>query len=413
MTILYNISVFIATVGLRLVSLFHPKIKLFIEGRDKTSAILQKKIKPTDSVIWFHCASLGEFEQGRPVIEKTKTNFPNHKIVLTFFSPSGYEVRKNYEFADAVVYLPLDTKKNAKQFLHLVHPDFCVFVKYEFWPNLLTQLQKNAVPTILISGIFRENQSFFKFYGTWMRKKLLAFTHFFVQDQQSIKLLKSIGIQNVSLSGDTRFDRVFDIVNQSNQLGFIEIFKNNQLTLVAGSTWDKDEEMLVNYINNQALQDEKFIIAPHNIRPEEIRNLKLKIKSNVVCYSQYNLEDLKKAQVFIIDTVGILTKVYSYADISYVGGGFNNGIHNILEPATYGVPVIIGPKYHKFNEATELIKRQGCIVVKNNNDFYNLMKDLKNDNYRIRIGTNAKEYIKSNIGATNIIVHFFINMLNK
>lgn len=413
MTILYNISFFITTVVLKLASLFHPKIKLFIEGRDKTVAILQEKINPSDNVIWFHCASLGEFEQGRPVIEKTKANFPNYKIVLTFFSPSGYEVRKNFELADAVVYLPLDTIKKTKQFLQLAHPDLCVFVKYEFWPNLLTQLHKNAIPTLLISGIFRKNQPFFKFYGTWMRKKLLAFTHFFVQDQQSVKLLKTIGILNVTLSGDTRFDRVVEIVKQPNQLEFIELFKNNQLTLVAGSTWDGDDDLLVNYINERATTDEKFIIAPHNINPDAIKKIQLNLKSNAVCYSSFRIEDLKDAQVFIVDTIGILTKVYSYADIAYVGGGFNNGIHNVLEPATFGIPVIIGPKYQKFNEAIGLISKKGCFVVRSKDEFYKKMTDLKEENYRNQIGNNAKTFINSNVGATNLIVDFMVNMIKR
>lgn len=413
MTILYNFSIQLTLIILKIAAFFNPKIKLFMDGRAETFSILKKKLIPTDRVIWFHCASLGEFEQGRPVIEKTKLKFPNHKIVVTFFSPSGYEIRKNYNLADAVVYLPFDTIKNVKKFLELTNPELSVFVKYEFWPNLLSQLNKRAIPTILISGIFRENQTFFKFYGSWMRKKLTSITHFFVQDQTSERLLKSIGFSNTTISGDTRFDRVYEIVNQSNSIDFIEIFKNNQFTLVAGSTWNADENMLVEYINKKAKPDDKFIIAPHNINQEAIQQLKSNIKTKTICFSNYKKNELKEAQVFILDTIGLLTKVYSYADIAYVGGGFNNGIHNILEPATFGIPVIIGPKYQKFKEATELIQKNGCVVVENMHEFNETLLNFEDGKYRKQVGNNAKKYIESNIGASDLIVDFMVNMVKK
>ncbi|MBS3992148.1 MAG: 3-deoxy-D-manno-octulosonic acid transferase [Bacteroidetes bacterium] len=413
MTILYNFSIQLTLIILKIAAFFNPKIKLFMDGRAETFSILKKKLIPTDRVIWFHCASLGEFEQGRPVIEKTKLKFPNHKIVVTFFSPSGYEIRKNYNLADAVVYLPFDTIKNVKKFLELTNPELSVFVKYEFWPNLLSQLNKRAIPTILISGIFRENQTFFKFYGSWMRKKLTSITHFFVQDQTSERLLKSIGFSNTTISGDTRFDRVYEIVNQSNSIDFIEIFKNNRFTLVAGSTWNADENMLVEYINKKAKPDDKFIIAPHNINQEAIQQLKSNIKTKTICFSNYKKNELKEAQVFILDTIGLLTKVYSYADIAYVGGGFNNGIHNILEPATFGIPVIIGPKYQKFKEATELIQKNGCVVVENMHEFNETLLNFEDGKYRKQVGNNAKKYIESNIGASDLIVDFMVNMVKK
>lgn len=413
MTVLYNFSIQLTLIILKIAAFFNPKIKLFMDGRAETFSILKKKLIPTDRVIWFHCASLGEFEQGRPVIEKTKLKFPNHKIVVTFFSPSGYEIRKNYNLADAVVYLPFDTIKNVKKFLELTNPELSVFVKYEFWPNLLSQLNKRAIPTILISGIFRENQTFFKFYGSWMRKKLTSITHFFVQDQTSERLLKSIGFSNTTISGDTRFDRVYEIVNQSNSIDFIEIFKNNQFTLVAGSTWNEDENMLVEYINKQAKPDDKFIIAPHNINQEAIQQLKSNIKTKTICFSNYKKNELKEAQVFILDTIGLLTKVYSYADIAYVGGGFNYGIHNILEPATFGIPVIIGPKYQKFKEATELIQKNGCVVVENMHEFNETLLNFEDGKYRKQVGNNAKKYIESNIGASDLIVDFMVNMVKK
>ncbi len=411
MSVLYNIFIYCISVLIKLLTPFHPKLKLFVEGRNQTFSILKAKINPTDQVIWFHCASLGEFEQGRPVIEKVKQLYPTHKIVISFFSPSGYEVRKDYDKADAVVYLPLDTQKNATQFIALVHPSIAIFVKYEFWPNLLNQLKKKNIHTILISGIFRENQVFFKSYGRWMRNKLSIFSHFFVQDENSKKLLNDIGFNNVTLSGDTRFDRVFEIVNQQNKLDFLDDFTNNQYTLVAGSTWPDDEKMLANYINKYATSEDKFIIAPHNINPIAIQKLQKDLCVKSVLYSNYQQNELKNAQVFIVDTIGILTKVYSYADVAYVGGGFTNGIHNILEPATFGVPIIIGPKYQKFKEAIDLVNLEACMVAQNNIDFEKMLPQLKNSEDRKEIGEKAKNYIKFNVGATDLIIGYMSKII--
>jgi len=411
MSVLYNLFVNLVSVLLKLIALFNPKIKLFMDGRKQTFPILKEKIKPNDSVIWFHCASLGEFEQGRPVIEKVNQIYPNHKIVLSFFSPSGYEVRKNYKVADAVVYLPLDTKKNVYQFIDYVHPEIAVFVKYEFWPNLLNQLKKKEITTILISGIFRENQIFFKSYGAWMKNKLQLFTHFFVQDDSSKKLINSIGIENVTISGDTRFDRVSEIVNQNNHLDFIHEFKDNKITLVAGSTWADDDKLLINYINNHSTENDKFIIAPHNINTDSIKKIQSELKVKSVLYSNYQTNELKTARVFILDTIGILIKVYSYADIAYVGGGFTNGIHNILEPATFGIPIVIGPKYHKFNEALEMVAENACLAVNNKEEFNNVLDDLKNEILSAKIGNQAKNYVKSRIGATNLILNYISNII--
>lgn len=412
MSELYNLFINCISVLLRLVAPFNLKLKLFVDGRSHTFSILKEKIKLKDKVIWFHCASLGEFEQGRPVIEKFKQLYPTHKIVISFFSPSGYEVRKDYDKADAIVYLPLDTNKKVKQFINLIHPEIAIFVKYEFWPNLLNQLKKKNIPTILISGIFRENQVFFKSYGSWMRNKLQLFSHFFVQDENSKDLLNAIGFENVTISGDTRFDRVFEILNQNNILDFLDIFKDDKYTLVAGSTWPDDEKLLIDYINNQSEIDEKFIIAPHNIKSTAIQKLQKDIKSKSVLFSSYQLNELKTAQVFIVDTIGILTKVYSYADVAYVGGGFTNGIHNILEPATFGVPVVIGPKYQKFNEAIEMIHQKACLVAQNKNDFEEILNQLRDSNIRKEIGQAAENYIKINIGATKQIVDYMTNVIN-
>jgi len=408
MYFLYNILILIAGFALKIAALFNKKIKLFIDGRKQTFFKLQQAIGESDEVIWMHCASLGEFEQGRPIIEKLKLKFPTKKVVLTFFSPSGYEVRKNYENADVVCYLPLDSAKNAKRFLKIVHPQLAIFVKYEFWPNLLKELKIIHIETLLISGIFRENQSFFNWYGGWMRKSLTTFSHFFVQDENSKKLLNSINFNNVTVSGDTRFDRVFEITQQNNKLPFIAEFIDNKYTLVAGSTWKEDETMLVDYINNKASENEKFIIAPHNINPKDILDLKNSISKKVVLFSEKGNINLSNYQVFIIDTVGILTKIYSYANVAYVGGGFTKtGVHNVLEPATFGVPILIGPNYHKFNEAIDLVKNKVCFVVANSKELsLHLESFFQSDELRLKTGESAKKQVVDKTGATAKILEF-------
>ncbi|SFS63818.1 3-deoxy-D-manno-octulosonic acid transferase [Lutibacter maritimus] len=405
---IYNIVVIVASFLMKLIALFNTKIKLFVEGRNDVFTKLKSSIKSADTVIWVHCASLGEFEQGRPLIEKLKLNFPSKKILLTFFSPSGYEVRKNYEVADVVCYLPLDTTFNAKKFLDIVHPETAIFVKYEFWPNYLKVLKNRKIKTILISGIFRENQVFFKWYGGWMRKSLQAFSHFFVQDSVSEKLLNSIHFSNVTVSGDTRFDRVFEITKQDNQLNFINHFINSKHTLVAGSTWKEDEVLLVDYINNNATENEKFIIAPHNIHQQEIQQLKKSISKPTILFSEKEGKNLEEFQVFIIDTIGILTKIYSYADVAYVGGGYTkSGVHNVLEPATFGVPIIIGPNYYKFNEAIELVKNEACFMVDNSQKLSVLLSEfLLPKGKRIEAGKRAQNYVLDKTGATNKILNY-------
>jgi 3-deoxy-D-manno-octulosonic-acid transferase len=405
MLFLYTIIVQIADFLLKIIALFSPKIKLFVDGRKPVFEILESSISATDKTIWFHAASLGEYEQGLPVIEKIKTKYPNHKIMLTFFSPSGYEVRKNNLVADVTVYLPLDTKKNAKQFLSLVHPEMTFFIKYEYWPNYLNELRKLGTPTYLISGIFRKNQLFFKWYGGFYRTALNTFTYFFVQNESSKKLLLELGKTNVTVSGDTRFDRVASILEKDNSLDFIETFKNDTLTIVAGSSWPKDENLLVDYIN-QTSEKIKFIIAPHNIKEEQIQELKNSISKRVVLFSEKSNKNLADFDVFIIDTIGILTKIYSYADIAYVGGGFGNpGIHNILEPATFGVPIVIGPNFSHFAEATALVNREGCIPISNKKELMNAFSNLiANDNIRHEKGHICNTFVQMNKGATDIIM---------
>ena len=410
MLFLYNLIILFASQAVKLLALFSPKIKLFVDGRKEVFSILQSKINPNDKSIWFHAASLGEYEQGLPVIEKIKIQYPNHKIVVTFFSPSGYEVRKNNTVADATVYLPLDTKSNAKKFIKAINPELVFFIKYEYWPNYLNELKKLEIKTYLISGIFRENQAFFKWYGGFYRNALKTFDYFFVQNDSSKKLIQSIGFNNVKVSGDTRFDRVVSILERDNSLDFIEQFKNNKTTIVIGSSWPKDESLLVNYINN-ASDDIKFIIAPHNIKAEQIADLKSKIIRLTVLFSEKNNIDLSNCNVFIIDTIGILTKIYSYADIAYVGGGFGNpGVHNILEPATFGVPIVIGPNYSHFAEATALVHQEGCISISNQNqldDAFNLL--IKNEDERHEKGHICSTFVQMNKGATDIILNHLCN----
>jgi 3-deoxy-D-manno-octulosonic-acid transferase len=414
MLFLYNLVVLLAAQLLKIVALFSPKMKLFVDGRKSVFQTLTDKIQTTDRTIWFHAASLGEYEQGLPVIEAIKKQFPNHKIVVTFFSPSGYEVRKNNTVADVTVYLPLDSISNAKQFIKLVHPEMAFFIKYEYWPNYLNELKNQNIKTYLISGILREKQVFFKWYGGFYRNALRTFDYFFVQNESSKKLLQNIGFTNVKVSGDTRFDRVVSILERDNSLDFIEEFKDNKTSIVIGSSWPKDESLLINYIN-QSSDDIKFIIAPHNIKEEQIQELKKSISKKIILFSE-NVEtrhalSLQEYSVFIIDTIGILTKIYSYADIAYVGGGFGNpGVHNILEPATFGVPVVIGPNYSHFAEATALVNMEGCISIQNQNQLneaFDLL--LHNEDERLEKGHVCSTFVQMNKGATQTIMNHILN----
>ncbi|WP_434037004.1 3-deoxy-D-manno-octulosonic acid transferase [Formosa sp. 4Alg 33] len=405
MKIIYNLSIFLASLLLPLIGFFNSKIKYGVIGRRKTFSKLKQHISKTDKTLWFHSASLGEYEQGLPVFSEIKKHYPNHKVILTFFSPSGYQIRKNSPLADCVVYLPLDSKRHAKTFLDLVHPDLTIFVKYDIWPNLLSALKKRQGRAILISALFRKEQLFFKPYGSFMRDALFAFEHIFTQDEASKHLLHSINYNAVSISGDTRFDRVTNQLKTDNSLDFIATFKNNQLCCVAGSTWPEDEKLLVNYINTTAPSTVKFIIAPHNIKPNQIHQLKNSLKVNTVLYSEKDKVDLSTAQVFIIDTIGILTKIYNYADMAYIGGAMGTtGLHNTLEAAVFGVPVIIGDNYEKFPEAKAMIKNQGMFAVKNQEELNQILNKLTNNTtFREDSGRKNATYIHKNAGAIDLI----------
>jgi len=410
MNFLYNILIFIARILVSVIALFNEKIKLFVDGRRETFSKIAKL--KNEKTIWFHAASLGEFEQARPIIEEIKSNYADYKILVTFFSPSGYEIRKNYNLADVVCYLPLDSKRNARKFIKEVNPTLAIFIKYEFWPNFLNELKKKKVPTILVSGILREKQLFFKWYGGFMRKSLDAFHYFFVQDKNSKELLNSINLNTVTIAGDTRFDRVSKILEQENSIDFINEFKNNQYTIVAGSTWQEDEKLLIDYINNKASESEKFIIAPHNIKQEAIFEMKKLINKKTILFSEKEGKNLSESQVFIIDTIGILTKIYAAADVAYVGGGLKTGLHNILEPATFGIPVVIGNKYDKFKEAVDLVSLKGCISISNHQEFSTTFTKLKSDEgFRISTGNINKKYIQDHLGATKLIMNYLKKIL--
>ena len=414
MLFLYNLLLLFASQIVKLLALFSPKIKLFVDGRKIVFETLKSKISASDKTIWFHAASLGEFEQGLPVMEKIKKEFPNHKIVVTFFSPSGYEVRKNNSIADACVYLPLDTRSNAQKFLKLVRPDLVFFIKYEYWPNYLNELNKLNINTYLISGIFRENQAFFKWYGGFYRNALKTFDYFFVQNENSKKLLQSLGFNNVKISGDTRFDRVVSILERDNSLDFMDHFKNNTITIVIGSSWPKDESLLVNFIN-QTNEKIKFIIAPHNIKGNQIQELQNSITKKTVLFSEKENTDISNYDVLIVDTIGILTKIYSYADIAYVGGGFGNpGVHNILEPATFGIPIVVGPNYNHFAEATALVHQEGCISINTQTELNETLNNLiSNEDIRHEKGHICETFVQMNKGATSRILDHVLNNNNQ
>ena len=407
MRLLYSIGIHIAGFILKVLSPFNTKLKLGVEGRKHTFSILKQNITKTDKTIWMHCASLGEFEQGLPVLKALKTAYKNHKIVVSFFSPSGYENKKYIPLADSVVYLPIDTKSNAKQFLDLIHPDLIVFVKYDIWPNFLAEIKRQQLKAILISASFREQQSYFKWYGGLVRQSLFAFEHIFTQNESSKELLGNIQFNNVSVSGDTRFDRVAQQLDIDNSIDFIEEFKNNTDTIIFGSSWPEDDKLFIPFINN-CKKDIKFIIAPHKISANYTASLKSQIHKKTITYSEKDKENLANYDVFILDTIGYLSKAYSYADIAYVGGGAGKtGLHNILEPATFGIPILIGENYDKFPEAKILINLKGVTSVTDAEELGLKLKSLiGSKDIRDEQGQINSNYIKQNIGAVIQIMDY-------
>lgn len=405
---LYTIGIYIANFHLKIIALFNHKLKLGVEGRAKTFDVLKHSIKIDDKTIWFHCASLGEYEQGLPVFKELRKLYLRHKIVLTFFSPSGYEIRKNTDVADVVVYLPMDTKTNAKRFLDILNPELTVFVKYDIWPNYLLELKKRDLKAILISALFRKNQSYFKWYGGMMRKSLSAFEHIFVQNKDSFELLKSIDFKSVTVAGDTRFDRVSQQLQQDNQLAFIEEFKGDNLCVVIGSSWPEDEALLIQFINKNASKDVKYIIAPHNVKPNQLNDLVSKLKVKSVLFSEKEGKNLEEYSVFIINTIGLLSKMYSYADIAYIGGAMGTtGLHNILEPAVFGVPIIIGKNHGKFPEAQLMIEEAGVVSISSYDELEATLSGfIENSSKRLGLGQLNERFIASNQGAVVHVVDY-------
>ncbi len=407
---LYNIFIRVYVLGIRIASIKSNKAALWLSGRKNIFNELQnwrKQITGNEKLIWFHCASLGEFEQARPIIESIKEQYPAYKILLTFFSPSGYEIRKNYDKVDAVFYLPMDNKRNAIRFINIANPTLVIWVKYEYWYYFLTTLRQRNIPVLLVSAIFRESQPFFKWYGSLWKKILHSFSHVFVQNEHSIELLKLIKLDsNSTLSGDTRFDRVITIAEKGNQLpaSLFNFCEGNKI-IVAGSTWEEDEEEIVHY--TKIHKDIKLIIAPHEIDEERIVEMR-KLFKDAILYSDFIVNN-KDAQIIIIDNIGLLSTLYQLADVVYIGGGFNHsGIHNILEAAVYGKPIIFGPVYEKFSEALDLVNKGAAFSIENAVELECLLDKLFNDeNLRAEASKISKSYVYKKRGATKIILEYF------
>ena len=399
---LYNLAIRLYSMAVKLASLRNNKAKLMIAGQSETFDTLARNIEPGKQYIWIHVSSLGEFEQGRPLIEMLKQHNPERRILLPFFSPSGYEVCKNYNLADVICYLPFDLPGNVHRFLDAVDVETAIFVKYEFWGNYLSELHRRGIPTYIISAIFRPTQAFFKPWGGTFRKMLGCYTRLFVQDEESRALLESVGVTNVTVAGDTRFDRVTDSLDNKIDLPVVETFSRGQFTLFAGSSWQPDEEFIIPYFNRHP--EMKMVIAPHEISPERIAGIKEKITRPVALYTESTPESAAEADCLIIDCFGILSKSYRFATVAYVGGGFGVGIHNINEAAVYGIPVVFGPKYQKFKEARDLISIEGAFTISSGDEFATVMDRLLSDgDYLRKHGETAGNYIKSNLGATKKI----------
>ena len=416
---MYSIGIYLYALIVRLVAAFgHRKARAMVRGQHDTWRILREKINPNERYIWFHAASLGEFEQGLPLIERLRREQPARKILLTFFSPSGYEVRKDYKGADVVCYLPFDSPTAARRFIKLARPEMAFFIKYEFWRNYIDVLFKKSIPIYSVSSIFRPGQIFFRWYGRKYARCLRRITHFFVQNERSVELLRSIGVtNNVTIVGDTRFDRVIDIRNIAKSLPIVEQFSQTQdgatqpFVLVAGSSWQPDEDILLDYVNRHP--EIRLVIAPHVVNEAHIQEIEQKLTTPALRYSKATLENVQNYRVLIIDGYGLLSSIYRYATVAYVGGGFGVGIHNVPEAAVYGIPVIIGPNHQRFAEAVALIENGGCKSVENAEDFTTIMDDfLENPSHITAAGSAAGHYINQNAGATPVIYqHVFAQAL--
>lgn len=400
----YNFGLILYVWAIRLVAPRHPKARLWIEGRKDLFRRMREAIAPTDRIIWIHVASLGEFEQGRPIIEQLRKTHPEYKILLTFFSPSGYEIRKNYKGVDYIFYLPIDMPGNARRFLDAAHPEIAIFVKYEYWLNLLRELRRRKIRTYVVSAIFRRNSVFFRPYGGMWRQALESFDVMFVQNEESKKLLATLGFDNVLVAGDTRFDRVAEIARAARRIDVIDRFKGDNRLFVAGSTWEPDEELLIRLINDNP--DVKFVVAPHEMDESRIARLMAETKGGALRYTQCTPRTTYGSrQLLILDTVGILASVYGYATWSYIGGGFGVGIHNTLEAATFGLPVAFGPNYEKFKEARDLVTLGAARSVTDYEQLRTWFVPLRdNEEFLQKTSRIAKDYTTRHQGATGIIV---------
>ena len=400
---MYELVICLYTLGVAVVSLFNPKARKMWKGGHDAFRVLREQVRPDSQYVWFHAASLGEFEQGRPIIERLRAEHPEYKILLTFFSPSGYEVRKNYEGADIVCYLPLDTYFSARRFLSLVRPKAAFFIKYEFWWNYLHILKRRGIPVYSVSSIFREGQVFFRWYGKTYSNVLKCFTHFFVQNDESRRLLARLGITNVSITGDTRFDRVLQIKRQAKKLPLVEAFKQDYKVFVAGSSWPPDEDIFIRYFNER--RDWKLIIAPHVIGEDHLRQIMSKLERTTVRLSKATEADVREADCLIVDCFGLLSSIYGYGDVAYIGGGFGVGIHNVLEAAVWGMPVIFGPNNKRFHEAQGLKACGGGIEIDSYEQFAAVMDTYVADKKALEEDSaKAAGYVADNAGATDGIL---------
>ena len=403
MRFLYNTFIYIYIGILHLISPFNKKIKTMLKGEKECFDKL-KSINQNDKIAWFHCASLGEFEQGRPLLEEVKKHFPNHKILLSFYSPSGYEAKKDYSLADYIVYLPNDTRKNAKKFVSIVNPDLIFFIKYEFWYNYILELKGRRL--FQVSLILRENQYFFTWYGKWFAKQLKNFEHFFVQNQQTATLLNKIGYKNITISGDTRFDRVMTIANNAKSFQDIEEFcQGDKKIILAGSSWLADEKIIEKAIKNL---DIKLIIAPHIVEQSHINEIQ-ELFPQAILYSEL-AENKKESNILIINCIGILSNLYQYCDIAYIGGGFGVGIHNTLEAATFGKPICFGTNYQKFQEAIDLINLKAAYSISNEEELKEILSSLLSDKEKYEKSAKAsKNYVQEKVGACKKIIEHLKN----
>jgi 3-deoxy-D-manno-octulosonic-acid transferase len=411
MRLIYTFIICLYGLLVKLASPFNAKAMLWVDGRKGLFKKIEEAFRGLDRknrpVIWFHASSLGEFEQGSPIIEAFRSAYPTYKILLTFYSPSGYEVRKSYGHTDWIFYLPLDTPGNARRWIDIVQPAAAIFIKYDFWFNFLGSLYKQNIPVYFVSALFRPGQHFFRWYGSWFSRQLAGVTHFFVQNDETAALLKSIGLRNVTIAGDTRFDRVYAIASQKHSFPLIEQFIYGKNVFIGGSTWKEDEALLIPLIRQKEL-NLKFILAPHDTSPERIQYIIGELDQPVVRYSELNKENAQQAEVLIIDSVGILAQLYQYATLAFIGGGFGTGIHNIQEPITYGVPVFFGPGYHKFKEAVDLINMGGVFSVTSAEELNVKAAGILGDPQEYKhLSTICRNYVDENRGATAKIMHYF------